>query len=345
MIVLSKKVNLILAIIALTMAIGLFVGAFCIAYFYEFEAHTNKTFTCEKTVKENGRTIRYNLYTAEEDKPLTISVNANKYLDKDAFLNLKQGDAINCEVVKGDDEYSYEIVELVYNDRVLLSLDKVEKAYKNNSVIGAVFTSFIGVIVAAMSGILFRRVKYGYSERYKNAEKKNVKKFLLQYAKSNDMDLQETQRIIDIIDGIDMSDKLPCEKDELINSFKNCFQVRENRTYTTASEYLENQGCHKVFREALKTILKDGELRICYDAGLTDNSALYLLYNTNGKIIDGYILRNDDTGKFPIDKLDLSGDLYNKVTLTKIERAELIEKLREYNRLYEDIFDIDRNLM
>ena len=347
MVILSKKGNLVFAIIALTLALGLFVGAFCLYFFSGFQQPTDKSFTF-KMYKEIPayRTTQLELHVFEESKALTISTLANRYINKEALLSIQNGDVIQCKTVDSNNtDYCYQIVELIANGNVILSLENAHKAEKNNATVGVVIISVLSVIFLVFSAILFHRVKYGYSARYKNAEKKTIKRVLLEHAKTNGMNPQETQRLIKMIDSIDMSDNLPCEKDELLNAFKNSFYVKNNREYTTAGEYLSNQGCHKVFREALQNVLQEDELRVCYDAGLTDDSALYLLYKIKGKIVDGYIFKNDETGKFPVDNLDLSGDLYDIVKLTRTERAQLIEKLREYNRLSEEIFDIDRNLM
>lgn len=347
MVILSKKGNLAFAIIALTFALGLIVGAFCLYFFSGFQQPADKSFTF-KMFKETPayRTNQIELDVFEESKALEISTLANRYVNKEELLNIRNGDVIQCKTVDSDNkDYCYKIVELVADGNVILSLENAQKAERNNSIVGVVTISVLSVIFFVFSAILFRRVKYGYSERYKNAEKKTIKRALLEHAKTNGMDPQETQRLIDMIDSVDMSDELPCEKDELINLFKNSFYVKNNREYTTAGENLSNQGCHKVFREALKDVLQENELRVCYDAGLTDDSAIYLLYKIKGKIVDGYIFKNDETGKFPVDELDLSGGLYDIVRFNRTERAQLVEKLREYNRLKEDIFDINRDLM
>ena len=148
-----------------------------------------------------------------------------------------------------------------------------------------------------------------------------------------------------MLDDVDMSNKLPCEKQELIEKITSSFYTENGREYTTASQYLTNQGCCKVFREALSEMLSDGELRVCYDAGAVGDWAAYILYKINGKITDGYLLKNEETGKFEIDRLEMCGDLYEKVNLTKTEKRSMVESIREYNRLREDVFDIDRKIL
>ena len=346
MITLSRKGNLIAGIVALVTALCMFVGAFCLVHFCNNDEIYEKAYVFERwetlTVGKGGR--QYLIYVEEESEPLLLASIALKYADTTALENMQRGDNLQC-TVKDNSRYVYEIVGLCVNGQCVLTLADFYKANLQNSIVGCCLCGILGILMTVMSGILLYRAQYGYSARYKNAEKKNLKKILLQQAKQGEISQEDTEQMIAMLDSIDMSDDLPCDKNELTEKISNSFFTSKNREYTTVGELMENQGCFKVLRETLKKILADNELRVCYDAGLTDDSGIYLMYKINGKIIDGYLLKNDETDKFEINNLNMSSDLYERTRLSKSEKAQLVERLREYNRTREDIFDIDRSLM
>ena len=343
--ILSKKVNLTFGIIALIFALALFTGSVALAFVNDFPSVTEKVFTCEKTEKAGGKHTKYNIYTAETVTPFVIYSNANKYLDKDEFLQLTQGDTLNCKVISGNDRYSYEIVELIVNGKVLLSLDNAKKAHKTNSATGAIIVAATGALMLILGSILLYRAKYGYSEKHIKKQNDVVRKTMLHYAEENGMDLQEKQQMLDMADNLDISDELPCPKDELIKKFENCFYTQNSREYITVWENLSNESTMKVFKEVLQKTLQVDELRVCYDAALTDFSAVYILYRNESKIFVTYIFKDENTGKYHVNEFDASNDFWDDVSLNRSETLQLVEKLREYNRLKEDIFDIDSKLM
>ena len=168
---------------------------------------------------------------------------------------------------------------------------------------------------------------------------------MLHYAEENGMDLQEKQQMLDMADNLDISDELPCPKYEILKKFENCFYTQNSREYITVWENLSNESTMKVFKEVLQKTLQVDELRVCYDAALTDFSAVYILYRTESKIFVTYIFKDENTGKYYVDEFDASNGFWDDVSLNRSETLQLVEKLREYNRLKENIFDIDRKLM
>lgn len=345
MIILSKKQNLILGIVAVIFALGLFVGAFCLVYFHDLGEIQSKEYTLTRALDTSlGKSRVYEIYVEQETEPLVIQSMPRRFLDEAAMDGLNKGDSLQCKVVNGS-KYTYEIVELYVNGTCVLSLNDTKKAYRDNAITGCCLVGAGGVLAAVFSGILLYRSKHGYSERYKNQEKKFMKKLFIESAKKGDMSQDNLELALSMLDDVDMSNELPCEKQELIEKITSSFSTENGREYTTASQYLTNQGCCKVFRETLSEMLSDGELRVCYDAGAEGDFAAFILYKINGKIIDGYLLKNEETGKFEIDRLEMCGDLYEKVKLTKTEKRSMVDSIREYNRLREDVLDIDRKIL
>ncbi len=345
MIILSKKQNFIVGMVAIVFALGLFAGAFCLVYFHNLGEVQSKDYTLTRALDTTlGKSRVYEIYVEQETEPLAILSMPRRYISESALDNLNKGDSLQCKVIETS-RYIYEIVELYVNGTCVLSLNDSVKAYRNNAITGCCVVAAAGVIMAVMAGILLYRSKHGYSERYKNQEKKFMKKLFTESAKKGDMSQENLELAISMLDSIDMSDELPCERQELIDKFKTSFYTENNREYTTANQYLENQGCCNVFRETLAEILSDGELRVCYDAETKGDWAAFILYKINGKIIDGYLLKNEETGKFEIDNLGMCGEMYGKVKLTKKEKRSMVERIREYNRLREDVLDIDREII
>lgn len=343
---LSKKGNLITGFIAIIFALAMFAGAFCLISLNQPATPTDATFTFIKTeVKPLSKTRRYELYVSEENSPLFISTLANGYIDSEALQDIKFGDRIICKIIDGNDSYCYQIVELVANNKVILSLENAQKAEKNNSIVGAVVTSIIGALMLVMSAIAFYRAKYGLTQAQQNANKTLLKDFMYKQAVDQNKSEQEIQQMMDMIDSIDMSDKLPCSEEELREIFANSFYVKNNRDYTTALEHLQNNNCNRLFKMVLKEKLNDGEMRVFYDAGTINDSAIFLSYKINNKVLCLYLLNDDETRRFTVDKADLALDMPVSVKLTKKERTTLVEQLREYNRLREDIFEIGNDLL
>lgn len=345
MIILSKKQNLILGIVAVIFALGLFVGAFCLVYFHDLGEIQSKEYTLTRALDTSlGKSRVYEIYVEQETEPLVIQSMPRRFLDEAAMDGLNKGDSLQCKVVNCS-KYTYEIVELYVNGTCVLSLNDTKKAYRDNAITGCCLVGAFGVLAAVFSGILLYRSKHGYSERYKNQEKKFMKKLFIESAKKGDMSQDNLELALSMLDDVDMSNELPCEKQELIEKITSSFYTENGREYTTAAQYLTNQGCCKVFRETLSEMLSDGELRVCYDAVAEGDFAAFILYKINGKIIDGYLLKNEETGKFEIDRLEMCGDLYEKVKLTKTEKRSMVDSIREYNRLREDVLDIDRKIL
>jgi len=342
----SKKIYIARAIVSLLFAISMFIGAFCLIYFNQPETPTDTSFTFIKYERKSfSKSFQYELYVSEENKPLFISSLANKYINEQLLQEINNGDKIDCMIIDGSDKYSYQIVEISANGKVILSLENAQKAEMNNRIAGAAVTSAIGIIMSVMSGLSFYRVKHEPTQKQQTARTKILKDVLYQNALEQNKSEQEIQKLMDMIDSIDTSDELPCGEEELLGIFKNSFYVKNNRDYTSALEYLQNNACCKVFKKALNEKLNDGELRVFYDAGTIDDSAVFLSCKINGKVLCVYLLNDDTTKKFSFDNVDFSNDLCGEVKLTQKEKSQFIDSLREYNRLRENIFDIDKDLI
>lgn len=106
----SKKTRIILTTLFIVMGVILFVGAFCLVYFNQNVTQTEREFTFVKYTKKPAyKTWHYELYVAEETKPLNLSTFATHRIDVNALQNLKNGDKIICKTIDGDTPYRYEV--------------------------------------------------------------------------------------------------------------------------------------------------------------------------------------------------------------------------------------------
>lgn len=141
------------------------------------------------------------------------------------------------------------------------------------------------------------------------------------------------------------SNESPMSQEELFEKLSDSFFTKNDRVYTTALQYLQNDSCNAVFKDVLFEKLRDGELGVYYDYGTINDTALFLAYKIANEVLCLYLIKDTPPDKFALDKYSLSVDsVGEEVRLSKRDIAQLAESLREYNRLHENIFELENNL-
>lgn len=152
MIILSKKQNLILSIVAVIFALGLFVGAFCLVYFHDLGEIQSKEYTLTRALDTSlGKSSIYEIYVEQETEPLVIQSMPRRYVSELTLDNLNNGDSLQCKV-RETSRYLYEIVELYVNGTCVLSLNDTKKAYRDNAITGCCLVGAGGVLAAVFFG-------------------------------------------------------------------------------------------------------------------------------------------------------------------------------------------------
>ena len=95
MIILSKIQNLILGIVAIIFALGLFAGAFCLVYFHDLGEIQSKEYTLTRALDTSlGKSSIYEIYVEQETEPLVIQSITRRNLDEAAMDKLNKGDSL-----------------------------------------------------------------------------------------------------------------------------------------------------------------------------------------------------------------------------------------------------------
>lgn len=125
-----------------------------------YDSYTKKTYTLVEVerVKKYKRSPIYEIYVKEESKPLVISSIIFAAVDKTAINSLKTGDILEVYIENNKNEYySYDIVELKSNDKMVLSLNASQSKSKSNSLMGF-------IVVPVMSICSFGLFAYCYKK-------------------------------------------------------------------------------------------------------------------------------------------------------------------------------------
>lgn len=144
-----------------------------------------------------------------------------------------------------------------------------------------------------------------------------------------------SEEIMNIIKNY-KTESLDIDEEELKKIFKNSIYKKNNKFYTTAMEHILNSLYNNVFNEVLFEILDDKEFRIIYDDCLVDNSACFVVFKYNNKLVSIYMF-NEEDGKFLIDKTCLYFIYPKEVKMNKQEKCEFYSVIKEYMLYNDDI--------
>ena len=88
-------------------------------------------------------------------------------------------------------------------------------------------------------------------------------KYISKYAKKYNLNYEQVEKAKEQL--IPYYKKIDINKEELIFNFKQSFYTDNNKYYTKALEYVENDECSKILDEVIYEMLDENEFRVIYD--------------------------------------------------------------------------------
>ena len=149
---LSKKVKMVLCVVLLMISIALAIGAIFWANnldhnAYDYGELAYREFTVQSIKQATGRNAHYEIYTNEEQAPLIIGkigFGATKHQEIDL---VKQGDKILCYITTAPTKsYSYEIIDLRTESKIILSLEDYNLREVSNQKVGCILVGIMSIL-------------------------------------------------------------------------------------------------------------------------------------------------------------------------------------------------------
>lgn len=276
-----------------------------------------------------GKSSNYDFYIKGCDKEFYIhekEVKGIKFNEGD-YIKIHYADKV---FFRG--EY-YKIINLDYNGKIIYSLEQFKEDYNPNAyIIGIVVSSlvFIGLIVVGL--ILL----------FKNKPVNDVTKFVLLHKDKYGLTDKQVEEVIKQFEFSPKETKLDIPKEEIYKLFKDTIYVKNNRTYTSGLELVENDKYGEIFFDVLADTVSEKELKVIYDDCVKDDGAIYLIYQINNKKAVINIYDDEVTKLFNIDKTTLYFINTKKSEPTKKDIDEFLKQVEYYNKYEENIFFIKK---
>ena len=149
---LSKKAKIVLSVVLLIMSNALAIGAIFWANNLDHNAYdygdlTYREFTVQSIKKSTGRNARYEIYTNEEQTPLIIGKIGFGAVNHQEMDLVKQGDKILCYITTAPTKsFSYEIIDLQAEDKIILSLEDYNSREVNDQKIGCILAGVMSIL-------------------------------------------------------------------------------------------------------------------------------------------------------------------------------------------------------
>ena len=149
---LSKKAKIVLGVVLLMLGIALAIATIFWANnldhnTYDYGELTYREFTVQNIKKSTGKNAHYEIYTNEEQAPLIISkigFGATKHQEIDL---VKQGDKILCYITTAPTKsYSYEIIDLQTESKIILSLENYNLREVNDQKVGCILAGVMSIL-------------------------------------------------------------------------------------------------------------------------------------------------------------------------------------------------------
>jgi hypothetical protein len=149
---LSKKVKMVLCVVLLMISIALAIGAIFWANnldhnAYDYGELAYREFTVQSIKQSTGKNARYEIYTNEEQAPLIIGrigFGATNHQEMDL---VKQGDKILCYITTAPTKsFSYEIIDLRTESKIILSLEDYNLREVNDQKIGCILVGVMSIL-------------------------------------------------------------------------------------------------------------------------------------------------------------------------------------------------------
>ena len=149
---LSKKVKMVLCVVLLMLSIALAIGAIFWANnldhnAYDYGELAYREFTVQSIKQATGRNAHYEIYTNDEQAPLIIGKIGFSATNHQEMDSVKQGDKILCYITTAPiKSFSYEIIDLRTESKIILSLEDYNLREINDSKVGCIFVGVMSII-------------------------------------------------------------------------------------------------------------------------------------------------------------------------------------------------------
>ena len=149
---LSKKVKMVLCVVLLMISIALAIGAIFWANnldhnAYDYGELAYREFTVQSIKQSTGRNAHYEIYTNDEQAPLIIGRIGFGATNHQEMDSVKQGDKILCYITTAPTKsFSYEIIDLRTESKIILSLEDYNLREINNQKVGCILVGVMSII-------------------------------------------------------------------------------------------------------------------------------------------------------------------------------------------------------
>ena len=226
----------------------------------------------------------------------------------------------------------YKIVNFEHNGKIIYSLEQFKTEHNPTAyVISIVVSSLVFVGLIATGLILM----------FKNKPVNAVTKFVLLHKDKYGLTDEQVEEVIKQFEFSPKETKLDKPKEEIYKLFKDTIYVKNNRTYTSGLELVENEVYGDIFFEVLSNTVSENELKVIYDDCVKDDGAIYIIYQINNKKAVMNIYDDEVTKLFNIDQSTLYFINTKKSEPTKKEINEFLKQIEYYNKYEENIFFIE----
>lgn len=227
----------------------------------------------------------------------------------------------------------YEIINFEHNGELIYSLEQFKADYNPNVYI-------IGIGVASL--VFIGLIATGLILLFKNKPVKDVTKFVLLHKDKYGLTDKQVEEVIKQFEFSPKETKLDKPKEEIYKLFKDTIYVKNNITYTSGLELVENDKYGEIFFDVLADTVSENELKVIYDDCIKDDGAIYLIYQINNKKAVINIYDDEVTKLFNIDESTLYFLNAKKSEPTKKEINEFLKQVEYYNKYEENIFFIKK---
>ena len=149
---LSKKAKIILGVVLLMISIALAIGAIIWANNLDHNAHNYeglvyREFTVQSIKKSTEKNAHYEIYTNEEQSPLIIGKIGFGATNHQEMDSVKQWDKILCYITTAPTKsYSYEIIDLRTESKIILSLEDYNLREVSNQKVGCILVGIMSIL-------------------------------------------------------------------------------------------------------------------------------------------------------------------------------------------------------
>ena len=276
-----------------------------------------------------GKSSNYDFYIKGCDKEFYIHEKEVKGIEFNEVDYIKIHYADNLWI-RGS---NYEIINFEHNEELIYSLEQFKAEYNPN-----VYIISIGVASLIFIGL----ITIGLILLFKNKPVNNVTKIVLLHKDKYGLTDEQVEEVIKQFEFSPKETKLDKPREEIYKLFKDTIYVKNNRTYTSGLELVENDKYGEIFFDVLADTVSENELKIIYDDCVKDDGAIYLIYQINNKKAVINIYDDEATKLFNIDESTLYFLNTKKSEPTKNEIDEFLIQVKYYNKYEENIFFIKK---